>query len=368
MPKPPALTIGIEEEFQLVDPNTRDLKSHILQILEENKSIIAERVKPEIHQSVAEVGTGICKTIQQADEEVRGLRRFLRELAKSQGLVVAASGTHPFADWRDQQIYPHERYDRLVEEMQLIARANLIFGLHVHVGIEDRDLQIQIMNEFRYFLPHLLALSSNSPFWLGTDTGLKSFRTKVFDRYPRTNIPDSYSDYSEFDNFIKLLIKTGCIDNGKKIWWDIRPHPHFPTLEVRVCDIPMRADETVCLAALIQAIAAKLYKLRAKNLGFRQYRRALILENKWRAARYGIQGKMVDFGREEEVDTKSLILELLDFVDDVVDDLGSRKECEYVHTIMERGSGADRQVEVWNKTRDIRAVVDYICAETVVGL
>jgi len=368
MPTPPSLTIGIEEEFQLIDPVTRDLKSHILQILEGNKTILAERVKPEIHQSVAEVGTGICKTIQEAEAEVKSLRRFLKELAEAQGLRIAAAGTHPFADWRDQQIFPNERYDRLVEEMQLIARANLIFGLHVHLGIEDRDLQIQIMNEFRYFLPHLLALSANSPFWLGNDTGLKSFRTKVFDRYPRTNIPDTYSDYSEFENLVKLLIKTGCIDNGRKIWWDIRPHPSFPTLEVRICDIPMRAEETVCLAAIMQAIAAKLYRLRSKNLGFRQYRRALIMENKWRASRYGIHGKLVDFGREEEVPFSDLVEEMLEFIDDVVDDLGSRNECERVYSILERGSGADRQCEVWMKTRDIRAVVDYICQETIVGL
>jgi carboxylate-amine ligase len=369
MPKAPTLTIGIEEEFQLIDPVTRDLKSHILQILEENKTILAERIKPEIHQSVAEVGTGICKTVQDAEKEVLSLRRFLKELAEKQGLQIAAAGTHPFADWREQQIFPNERYDKLVEEMQLIARANLIFGLHVHIGIEDRDLQIQIMNEYRYFLPHLLALSTNSPFWLGTDTGLKSFRTKVFDRYPRTNIPDSYTDYSEFDNFVKLLIKTGCIDSGKKIWWDIRPHPNFPTLEIRICDIPMRAEETVTLAALMQAIAAKLYKLRAKNLGFRSYRRALLMENKWRASRYGINGKLVDFGKETEKDESILILELIEFVDDVVDDLGSREYIEEgVTKILKNGTGADRQLAVWNKTRNIHDVVDYICEETVVGL
>lgn len=369
MPTAPTLTIGIEEEFQLIDPVTRDLKSHILQILEENKTILAERVKPEIHQSVAEVGTGICKTVQDAEREVLGLRRFLRTLAEKQGLRIAAAGTHPFADWRDQEIFPNAHYDKLVEEMQLIARANLIFGLHVHIGIEDRDLQIQIMNEYRYFLPHLLALSTNSPFWLGTNTGLKSFRTKVFDRYPRTNIPDTYSDYSEFSNFVKLLIKTGCIDTGKKIWWDIRPHPVFPTLEVRVCDIPMRAEETVTLAALMQAIAAKLYKLRSKNLGYRNYRRALIMENKWRASRYGIKGKLVDFGMEIEKDESLLIEELLEFVDDVVDDLGSRKYIEEgVKKILKNGTGADRQIDIWSKTHDIKKVVDYICDETEVGL
>lgn len=369
MTKAPALTIGIEEEFQLIDPVTRDLKSHILQILEGNKTVLAERVKPEIHQSVAEVGTDVCKTVEDAAREVKSLRRFLKELAEAKGLKIAAAGTHPFADWRDQQIFPNERYDELIEEMQLIARANLIFGLHVHIGIEDRDLQIQVMNEYRYFLPHLLALSTNSPFWLGSNTGLKSFRTKVFDRYPRTNIPDSYSDWSEFDNFVKLLVKTGCIDTGKKIWWDIRPHPIYPTLEVRVCDIPMRAEETITLAALMQAIAAKLYKLRERNLGFRQYRRALILENKWRASRYGINGKLVDFGKEVERDERELINELLEFVDDVVDDLGSRKQIETgIQWILDNGTGADRQIAVWERTRDIRKVVDYICEETLEGL
>lgn len=369
MSKAPALTIGIEEEFQLIDPVSRDLKSHILQMLEGNKTIIAERVKPELHQSVAEVGTGICKTVQDAEKEVFALRAFLKEIAEKQGLKIAAAGTHPFADWRDQKIFPNERYDKLVEEMQLIARANLIFGLHVHIGIEDRDLQIQIMNEYRYFLPHLLALSSNSPFWLGSDTGLKSFRTKVFDRYPRTNIPDSYGSYSEFDTLVQLLIKTGCIDTGKKIWWDIRPHPTFPTLEVRICDIPMRASESVTLAALMQAIAAKLYKLRSKNLGYRTYPRALIMENKWRASRYGITGKLVDFGMEEERDEKLLILELLEFIDDVVDDLGSRKHIEEgVKFILQNGTGADRQLAVWKKTQDIHKVVDFICEETIIGL
>jgi len=369
MPKAPALTIGIEEEFQLIDPSTRDLKSHILQILEDNKTILAERVKPEIHQSVAEVGTGICKTVDDAEKEVLALRRFLKELAEAQGLKIAAAGTHPFADWREQQIYPNERYDQLIEEMQLVARANLIFGLHVHIGIEDRDLQISIMNEYRYFLPHLLALSTNSPFWIGTNTGLKSFRTKVFDRYPRTNIPDSYSSYSEFEGLVKLLVKTGCIDNGKKIWWDMRPHPIFPTLEVRICDIPMRVSETLMLAGLMQAIALKLYKLRSKNLGFRQYRRALIMENKWRASRYGIGGKLVDFGREEEVETKQLIGEMLEFVDIEMDELGSRKVIEDgIKFVLKNGTGADRQLDVWQKTRDIRKVVDFICDETVIGL
>lgn len=225
------------------------------------------------------------------------------------------------------------------------------------------------MNEYRYFLPHLLALSSNSPFWLGANTGLRSFRSKVFDRYPRTGIPDTYADWSEYDSFVKILIKTGCIDTPKKIWWDIRPHSIYPTLEIRVCDIPLRAEETITLAAIIQALAAKLYKLRAQNLGFRQYRRALILENKWRASRYGIHGKMVDFGKEIERSAIDLIKELVEFIDDVVDELGSREQImRGVAWILENGSGADRQLDVWDKTRDIRKVVDFICDETVIGV
>ena len=215
------------------------------------------------------------------------------------------------------------RYKNIVEDLQLVARANLIFGLHVHIGVEDRETAIQLMNHARYFLPHILALSTNSPFWLGMNTGLKSYRCKVFDKFPRTNIPDYFPSWGEYDNFIKLLIKTNCIDNAKKIWWDIRPHPFFNTLEFRVCDIPMRVEETIALAALIQATIAKLYKLYTANQGFRLYRRALIMENKWRASRYGLEGKLIDFGKQTEVPARELVLEYLEFIDDVVDELDS---------------------------------------------
>jgi carboxylate-amine ligase len=252
--------------------------------------------------------------------------------------------------------------------MQLVARANLIFGLHVHIGVEDRETAIHMMNHARYFVPHILALSTNSPFWLGMNTGLKSYRCKVFDKFPRTNIPDYFPSWGEYENFIKLLIKTGCIDNAKKIWWDIRPHPFFNTIEFRICDIPMRMDETITLAALIQATVAKLYKLYEANQGFRLYRRALIMENKWRAARYGINGKMIDFGKQIQVPVRDLILEYLKFVDDVVDELGSREEIEYVHKILEMGTGADRQIRVFEETGDLKKVVDYIIEETEVGV
>src|SRR6202007_1542505 len=282
--------------------------------------------------------------------DVKKLRRDMIALAHENGLLLAAGATPPFFDWRTQEIYPDERYQALVEDLQLVARANLIFGLHVHIGVEDREAAILLMNSARYFLPHLLALSANSPFWLGMNTGLKSYRCKVFDKFPRTNIPDSYSSWAEYENFVNLLIKTNCIDNAKKIWWDIRPHPFFNTLEFRVCDIPMRVEETIALAALIQATIAKLYKLHSRNQGFRLYRRALIMENKWRAARYGLDGKLIDFGKQKEVPARDLIYEYLDFVDDVADELGSRDELNYIHEILRRGSGADRQLQVYRET------------------
>jgi glutamate---cysteine ligase / carboxylate-amine ligase len=365
----PTFTIGIEEEYQTIDPETRDLRSHIqAEILEKGQLILQERVKAEMHQSVVEVGTGVCQNIKEAKAEVKMLRRDIIRLARENGLKLASVATHPFADWRAQEIHPDPRYKNIVEDMQLVARANLIFGLHVHVGIEDRETAIHMMNHARYFLPHLLALSTNSPFWLGMNTGLKSYRCKVFDKFPRTNIPDYFPSWGEYENFIKLLIKTNCIDNAKKIWWDIRPHPFFNTIEFRVCDIPMRADETIALAALIQATVAKLYKLYSANQGFRLYRRALIMENKWRAARYGMDGKLIDFGKQTEVPARDLILEYLEFVDDVVDELDSREELNYIHTMLKTGSGADRQLRVYQETGDLKKVVDYIIEETETGL
>ena len=361
----PSLTIGIEEEYQTIDPVTRDLRSHIdTEILSKGKRLLKEAVKAEMHQSVVEVGTGICGDIKNAAKELKCLRAEIVNLAKQNGLGLASAGTHPFANWRDQEIYPDKRYEVIVEDLKMVARANLIFGLHVHIGVEDREVAIHLMNAARYFLPHILALSTNSPFWQGMDTGLKSYRCKVFDKFPRTNIPDYFPSWGEYDRFVNLLVRTGCIDNAKKIWWDIRPHPNFPTLEFRICDVPMRADETLAIAALIQATIAKLYKLHAANQGFRLYRRALIMENKWRALRYGLDGKLIDFGREEEVPVRDLIYEYLTFVDDVVDELGSREEVNYIHRILEHGTGADRQLRVFEETRDLTKVVDYMMSET----
>jgi carboxylate-amine ligase len=365
----PCFTIGIEEEYQTIDPISRDLRSHIqTQIIEKGNRLMKERVKPEMHQSVVEVGTGVCQNIKEAKEEVKQVRREMTTLAKANGLRLAAAATHPFADWRSQEIHPDPRYKTIVEDLQLVARANLIFGLHVHIGIEERETAIHLMNAARYFLPHLLALSTNSPFWRGMNTGLKSYRCKVFDKFPRTNIPDYFPSWGEYESFINLLVKTHCIDNAKKIYWDIRPHPFFNTLEFRVCDIPMRVDETMAIAALIQATVAKLYKLFSANQGFRLYRRALIMENKWRAARYGMDGKLIDFGKQVEVPWRDLMHEYLDFVEDVVEELDSKEELSYIHRMLEMGSGADRQLRVFEETGDLRKVVDYIIQETEVGL
>jgi glutamate---cysteine ligase / carboxylate-amine ligase len=365
-----SLTIGIEEEYQTIDPETRGLRSHVqTHILEQGKTLLEEDfVKPEMHQSVVEVGTSVCRNIKEAKEHVRKLRRQMVTLARQNGLRLAAAATHPFSDWREQEIYPDTRYHAIVEDMQLVARANLIFGLHVHIGIEDRETAIHLMNAARYFVPHILAFSTNSPFWLGMNTGLKSYRCKVFDKFPRTNIPDYFPSWGEYENFIQLLVKTHCIDNAKKIWWDIRPHPFFNTLEFRVCDLPMRVDETAALAALIQATVAKLYKLYVANQGFRLYRRALLMENKWRAARYGIEGKLIDFGKQTEVPFRNLAEEYLQFIDDVVDELDCREETNYLRRILSEGTGADRQLRVFHETQDLKRVVDYMIEETEAGL
>ncbi len=361
-------TLGIEEEFAIVDPQTRELRSHIQEILEGGKVLLKEQIKPEMHQSVVELGTEICQSITDAREHVIELRSKLASLAGKAGLRIASAGTHPFSHWRDQLITEGERYKEIVKDMQQLARANLIFGLHVHVGIPERETAIHVMNQARYFLPHIYALSVNSPFWVGQDTGLKGYRLKVFERFPRTGIPDAFESLSEYEDYCKLLVKTGCVDNAKKIWWDIRLHPFFDTLEVRVCDAQSRLDDTLALAALIQAVIAKLYKLLRHNTTFRVYRRRLLDENRWRASRYGIEGKLIDFGREAEVETRSLLNELLEFVSTEVDELGSKREMAHIERIMREGTGADRQLAAFQRTNDMKAVVDQIVAETYEGL
>src|SRR5262245_44475 len=361
-------TLGIEEEFAIIDPETRELRSHIHEILEDGKVTLKEQIKPEMHQSVVELGTEICQSVVDAREHVIGLRTKLATLAGRSGLKIASVGTHPFSHWHDQLITEGERYQEIVRDMQLLARANLIFGLHVHVGIPNRETAIHVMNQARYFLPHIYALSVNSPFWVGHDTGLKGYRLKVFERFPRTGIPDSFESLSEYEDYCKLLVRTGCIDNAKKIWWDIRLHPFFDTLEVRVCDAQTRLDDTLAIAALIQALIAKLHKLLRQNVTFRIYRRRLLDENRWRAARYGIDGKLIDFGKEAEVEERSLLQELLEFVSTEVNDFGTHREMAHIAQIMREGTGADRQLAAYKRTDDMKAVVDHIVTETYEGL
>ena len=357
-------TLGIEEEFQIIDPETRELRSHIQEILADGRMILKEQVKPELHQSIVELGTEICRDARDARQQVVNLRTELARLAGRDGLKIASAGTHPFSHWMDQLITVHERYATIVKDMQQVARVCLTFGLHVHVGIPDREEAIDIMNQARYFLPHLYALSVNSPFWLGQNTGLKAYRQMIFERLPRTGIPDAFQSLGEYEDYLKLLVATNCIDNPKKIWWDVRLHPFFNTIEFRICDAQSRVDDTIALAALMQAIVFKLQKLRRVNVTFRNYPKRLIDENRWRAGRYGLDGKLIDFGRKCEIDERDLLQEMLEFVSVEVEELGNEAEIAHIERIMREGTGADRQLTVWERTQDMRAVVDQIVAET----
>lgn len=367
MPSRPSFTLGIEEEFQVIDPETRELRSHVEQLfgIEQRHD---EEIKREMHQPVVEIGTPICQNVAEARREVTRLRTEIIRLARENGSRIAAAGTHPFSHWKNIAITKHERYAKIVQDLQLVARANLVFGLHVHVAVEDNEARIAIMNAARYFLPHVFALSTNSPFWCGTNTGWKSYRAKVFERFPRTGMPDYFGSWGDFQQFVNTLIHTNCIDNGKKIWWDVRPHAFYPTLEFRICDVPMRIDETICFAALFQAIVRRLYSLYSGNMTWRLYRKTLINENKQRAARYGIDAKLIDFGKQLEVPTESLLDELIEFVDPVLDELGSRKDVMYLKTICRNRPGADRQLKVFEETGSLHAVVDYIIKETETGV
>lgn len=353
-------TIGAEEEYMVIDPSTRELTSHEQKIVEMAQKDLTDKVKAEMHQAVVEVGSSICNNIDELETDVRGLRSSIQQIAGDLGLVVGASGTHPFSKWESQLITDNPRYYQIINEMQDAARSNLIFGLHVHVGMESREMAIHIANSARYFLPHIFALSTNSPFWEGRQTGFKSFRSKVFDKFPRTGIPDFFDSIEEYDSYVRLLIKTNCIDNAKKIWWDLRVHPFYNTVEFRICDIPLTVEETIGITTLFQGICAKLYKLRMQNMNYIIYKRSLVNENKWRASRYGIDGLLVDYGKESEVNTRALIHELMDFVDDVVDDLGSRRGFDIVNKILDNGTGADRQLQVFEQRNNLADVVDYI--------
>jgi len=364
----PKFTVGIEEEYQIVHPETRELTSYVQEFFDSGRVILKDQIKPEFLRSQIEVGSRICNSMQEAREEICRLRREVCRLAEEKGLRVAAAGTHPFTSWTTQEVTAGERYTKHEQNMADIARQMLVFGMHVHVAIEDRELMIDVMNQSRYFLPHLLALSSSSPFWQGRDTGLKSYRTIILGNLPRAGIPPAFNSWAEYQEFVETLVRTECIDEATKIWWDIRPNPKYPTLEFRFPDICTRVDEVICIASLLLAVVAKLIKLRQSNIQWRGYRRNLLAENKWRAVRYGIHGKLIDFGKRREAPLRSLVEELLGLIEDVVDELGIREEVEYVHTILDKGTSADRQLEVYRQSHDLRAVVDHVIDETKANL
>jgi len=365
----PSLTIGIEEEYQIIDPQTRELRSYITQILEEGRLILKEQVKPELHQSIVEVGSSVCQTPAELRTELTRLRRAIMELAGKNGLKIAAAGTHPFSSWLEQDITPMDRYAGVKNDMQELAQRLLIFGTHVHIGIEDREFLIDAMNVVRYLLPHLLCLATSSPFWMGRTTGLKSYRSIIFRNFPRSGIPRIFQSWADYTYMVETLVKTNTIPDGSKIWWDVRPNWSYPTLEFRICDVCTRVEEAVCIAAIIQAIIAKLWKLRSDNMTFRVYPGEMIEENKWRAVRYGLDGKLIDFGKQEELPARGLIRELIEwFIADVIDELGSRQEIEYAYRILDEGSSADRQLATYQRTGDLKAVVDQLIAESEEGV
>ena len=364
----PSLNIGIEEEYQIIDPRTRELRSYVQQFLEQGSAILPDQIRAEFLQSQIEAGTQVCRDVAEARDELVRVRRSMLQLASDAELWVAAAGTHPFSSWVKQRVSPFGRYPELVRFLQDVGRQLLVFGMHVHIGIEDEELLIDVMNQLRYFLPHLLALSTSSPFWHGRETGLKSYRSVVFENLPRTGIPPQFEAYASYRSYVDTLLTTGSIAEPTHVWWDVRPSERFPTLEIRIPDMGTRIEETLCLVALIQAIAAKLVQLRRENQSWRLYTKHLIDENKWRALRYGTGAKLIDFGKKEEVPFAGLMEEILAWVDDVVDDLGSRREIEYVHKILSEGTSADRQLAVFRQTEDLRAIVDHVVEETQEGV
>ena len=367
--KPPSLTLGVEEEYQIIDPNTRELQSYITQLLLEDHRVLTQ-IKPELHQSIVEVGTTVCQTPAEVRAELVELRRGVMELAGRRGFRIAAAGTHPFSHWAEQEITPLAHYVDVRENMQQLAEQLLIFGTHVHIGIEDREFLIDAANVARYVLPHLLCLSTSSPFWVGRKTGLKSYRSVIFRSFPRSGVPRVMNSWADYESYVETLVLTGSIPNGSKIWWDVRPHWKYPTLEFRICDVCTRVDEAVCIAAILQALIAKLWKMRRDNTTFRVYPHDLIDENKWRAVRYGLDGKLIDFGKQKEYPARDLIRELIEwFLGDILDELGTRKEVEYAFRILEEGSSADRQLAVYQKSGgDFKAVVDHLIVETAEGV
>ena len=362
-------TLGIEEEFQMVDRHTGRLASCVHTILEKGTPLLGEQIKAEMLQSAVEIITPVCADIIDARTRLCHLRKDLERLVSEEGLALISAGTHPSALWQEQQRTSSERYEMLEDEYQDVGRSILIFGMHVHVGVED-ELKVPLMNQMRTWLPHLLALSSNSPFWAGRYSGLKSYRSIVWKRFPRSGIPEVFPSTSSFEEYVQCLVRTGCIDNGKRIWWDIRPHPFFSTIEFRACDMPATIEDTMSIVALCQAMVAKLTWLYKRNLSTPVIARHYIDENKWRAARYGLDAEIVDFTQNRRMSMRDSLHQLVDFVDDIIDDLGSRREIDHIHTVLEdpQGTGADHQIAVYQKTGSVDAVTQFLIQQTMKDL
>jgi carboxylate-amine ligase len=375
--QPPSLTLGVEEEYLLVDRATRDLAADPPEALMELcQRRIGGQVSHEFLRAQIEVGTGVCRTVAEARADLAHLRATVAEAAAEFGLAPIAASTHPFARWRAQQPTAKERYLGLARDLQAVARRLVICGMHVHAGIEDPDSRIDLMNQVAYFLPHLLCLSTSSPFWEGEDSGLKSYRLTVFDALPRTGIPDAFASYGEFERTLGHLVSAGIVEDGTKLWWDIRPSVRFPTLEMRVTDVCTRLDDAVTVAALYQSLLKALFRLRQRNQRWRLYPPLLVRENRWRAQRYGAEGSLVDFGKGELVAYADLLEELIELVREGAEELGCRAEVERAREIVARGTSADRQRNVLaaaraagaDPTEAMHAVVDDLIAETVAGV
>ncbi|HZS83636.1 MAG TPA: carboxylate-amine ligase [Stellaceae bacterium] len=373
MPREPAFTIGIEEEYLLVDRASRDLVDDPPSaMLAECERLLEGQVSPEFLRSQIEVATRVCSTLGEARADLARLRRTVAEVSGRHGMAPIAASTHPFALWDAQKPTQRERYAVLHRDMQGVARRLVICGLHVHVGLDDDELRIDLMNQVRYFLPHLLALSTSSPFWRGEDTGLHSYRISVFDGMPRTGLPEQFESWGEYRRHIGILTGTGLIEDGTKLWWDVRPSERFPTLEMRITDICTRLDDGIAIAALYRCILRMLWRLKRENQRWRIYARMLIDENRWRAQRYGIDEGLVDFGRREIVPYADLLEEILALVAPDAAHFGCAAEIAHARTILARGTSAHAQRRVYGeavaagagKAEALRAVVDWLVAET----
>ena len=375
--KEPSFTLGVEEEYLLVDTETRSL------VIDPPDSLMAEaeakcgaQVTSELLRSQIEVGTKVCRNIQEAHEDLASLRRNIIEVANNHGLAPIAASTHPFSSWTDQKHTEKDRYDQLTHEMQGAARRLVICGMHVHVGIDDDELRIDLMNQMSYFLPHLLALSCSSPFWLGRDTGLKSYRLTIFDALPRTGVPERFASWAEYERHVAILTNAGLISDSTRIWWDLRPSGRYPTLETRIMDVCTRLDDTIALTALLVCILRMLYRLRTRNQRWRLYTPMLIRENRWRAMRYSFDEGLIDLAKGAVVPFEQLISELCSLIAEDAKALGCEKEIKGIHNILSRGTSAHRQLRGYELARasgasiedSLRSVVDTLIADTAEGL